>query len=502
MGKSGKDGVTCENRGIDVRIDVELKKVVFIFLPLHHSFSSKFTILNHINSSQCSPEYVRNVNNETTTVESTETYDVDIASSILHYKMFLLENMKNESWKSMAQEMYKAIDEDRDLNNYNSLRGLLLEACELEKRFFELKETINLIPFYRQLYDRVENYNPPREDEDEKHARWRLRSIIEFKLNDVEREDNLIVNLEVYTTVALSIMNIRNQRLSTMPQFSDEYLQNRLNQLQFEVNGKFMLEEYEHVIKAFQLTYFPFAVQFFETYNMSTSLSDYKNLDDIYFGATNKISSLDSTVQRIQQKNEEIMMNLNYIDYNSPMNAFFVWNHSDIHDSVHKLLAGEKITLLADIKRSRRRYNAMKFNKIDLYFRSSDEDVTDRLNIALQRFEVQLTHNGVSSYRCNNNFYQIVTAPLSLYFSFKKDKHDVPLTRVGTYDMLLHNQPVLSPYASWEIQIVSHRGKDVSQLARFNAFPIDIELHGTGKFVAEDVPICDNDDLAKAFTQI
>lgn len=60
VGKSGADAKACESLALDVKIDTELKKVVFIFLPLHHSFTSTFTVLNHTDSSKCTPKIVRN----------------------------------------------------------------------------------------------------------------------------------------------------------------------------------------------------------------------------------------------------------------------------------------------------------------------------------------------------------------------------------------------------------------------------------------------------------
>lgn len=91
---------------------------------------------------------------------------------------------------------------------------------------------------------------------------------------------------------------------------------------------------------------------------------------------------------------------------------------------------------------------------------------------------------------------------MPLYFSFEKHESGRAQAPTGTYDKLRDNPPIFSPYATWEIRIDKDYYHDITHLAKFAKFPIDIELHCTGKYIVDDVSICENKDMGKMYAQI
>ncbi len=495
---------------MDVRIDTELKKVVFIFLPIHHSFSSHFTVVNHTKSSKCVPEYIRN--NETiVSPESTEPDEMEILSSVILYKKFLIKNMKNSSIAAMVQELYEAIDGNEELNIENSLKTLLLEACEFERNYFELKQSIDMYSTYRRLFDRVESLKVREQNDDDKRVLSHLKLILLFKLEDIQADYNFILNLEAYAELTVRKIDLRNRKLPAIMDIDNVELQNNLNDLRFGVNGNFILAEYYHVIKGFGQTYFPFAVDYLKIYSIPMSHSVYNDLNDLTTAATNNLKRLNDSIRTLVSNNEEHMSHRGYTQRKQRRHALVIWKNSDYRDEIRKLFEGEKITLLGDVKQPKKdfplHFNAMKSNTFEIVFRSSNRTVNKQLKNLLNSFELELNHTGLAATRCNNKFFNMTTEPIFMRTSLFKLENGTPATRTLTYDKIKENQPTLSPYALWEIQL-AEVGKNypsyrnISELAPFTQFDFDIELYGTGEYIAEDVSICDNENLTKFYTQI
>lgn len=496
----GKDAKTCKSLALDVRIDTELEKVVFIFLPLHHSFSSHFTVLNHINSSKCSPEFVKS--EHATVVEVSE---IETVSPFVRYKRFLIENMKNESLKNVIQRAYEAIDENTEINDEYSLDEFLMEACELEKNYFELKKLVDLVSMYQRLSKRIKSLESHRLTKNDRIALSRLGHILSMKLDNLREYDGLIVNIESFTKLFAEHIKTKNELV--LPNLNISELRNNLKLLQFGVYGNYFLDTYYYIIEGFQLTFFPFAVDYLKMYRLPTSFLSYEDLNAIALATTNNLNTLSQSIDAINSNHARIVKNKNSIDKTNREDAFYTWKNYDVREKIRKLFAGEKITLLADVKQTKNRFNSIKFNTIELVFRLSElseqnDFFNDRFNYILEVLEVKFNHTGVSTFRCNDNFYQMTTEPIFILSSFAKDTSKIPLSRNLVYDMLRENRPVLSPYTLWEIQLSGVNERDAVNFDVLEPFVelVDIELHGTGKYIRENASICENENLAKFYS--
>lgn len=165
---------------------------------------------------------------------------------------------------------------------------------------------------------------------------------------------------------------------------------------------------------------------------------------------------------------------------------FYAWSNNEVHNQIEQLFSGKKIYLFADVTRSDKR-NAVKFSTIYIEFWSSNKTVNDQLSKIMEIFHISMTHMGESNYRCNNDFYTILSRPLTIEFSFD-GKNNKPTDRNAVYDKLFTGYRLLSPYTLWAIQL---KHGDFDRLKPYIDF-VDIELHGFGQYLEENAPICEN----------
>lgn len=495
-GKAGKDGKLCESVALDVQVVAELKRVVFIALPVHYSLSSHFTVLNHTKSLKCSPVYVTN---DEATVSPTSNEQSEILPDILRYKQFLLENMNNGTLTTVIHESYKAIDESQEINERNSLKDLVEEFLELERNYLELRRSANLIPLYERLSQRIKTGRLMAQNEDDTRMKQYLNSILQQKLIDLRLANNHELNL-MNLSYLESITNTIEYGNKDVPMIVDANLQNNLDQLRFQAYDNHILALYRHAIEQFKISYFPFAVDYLEDLSLPAQYSSYDNLDRIIRDTVKKLKMMDNSIKVIKSMEGAIKD----FDGTDPRDAFYTWKNEDFRERIRNLFEGKEIKLLANVIETKKQFNAIKFNTIDLVLRSSDETVNDQLNNVLESFNVQLKHSGQSLFRCNDIFYELTTDPMSLEVSFKKDNNLVPLTRNGKYAMLRYNDAILSPYTLWKIQLVENdmSTRNISDLVQFKELDVNIELHGSGTVIEENASICENRKLGNFYTQI
>lgn len=137
--------------------------------------------------------------------------------------------------------------------------------------------------------------------------------------------------------------------------------------------------------------------------------------------------------------------------------------------------------------------NAVKFNEIGLYFKSSNSTVQRKLDEELAYVEVKLTHLGDSYYRCADKFYIITHDQLPMHHYPISIDQKYMLENV-VYIKIKRNLPIFSPYTMWKIQLqMSDIRKDVFyNLREYINAPIDLVLVGKGQCIRDDGNVCNN----------
>lgn len=269
--------------------------------------------------------------------------------------------------------------------------------------------------------------------------------------------------------------------------------------LQFNLQANIILSQYNRAIEAFKQAAFPFAARYLDMYQLPAALSVDRNISSVIAAVADRAESLSTRMKELNTtviNEDDGRIHLAYFDRDSAgIQPFYVWPNNEVKDKLNELFDGKKIYLTADVKRSSK-WNAIKFNVVDLQFHSSNQSISEELNRILQSFHVSLTHMGESDYRCNDQFYTINSRPQTIKYSFGK-RNQEPVDRSVVYDKLRSGVKLLSPYTLWAIQL--SRGP-FEELKPF-VDSVDIELHGKGQYVNEGAGIC-NTDLGKYYSHM
>lgn len=377
------------------------------------------------------------------------------------------------------------------------VKGLVLEALELENNFSELKKSSNGTALYQSLSDRVNGVRLHDGNQDNERALSHLRSILRYKLIDMKEESSLIIDVESYANHVASTIDLRMGTIPGITNINDMDLKNDLNELRFRANGNFALNEYRRYVEGFRFTYFPYAACYLESLQIPATPTAYDNLDAITSAITDHLNEAKRHIEDMKSS----MRDVTYLEGKEPDDALYTWKSADIRDEISRLLKGEQITLVADVKTATKQLNALKFNKLDLIFRSSNQTIHNQLGDAVKAFMIHLKHNGQSAFRYNDHFYHVDSMPMKMFFTFEKTKRGDPVMRNAVYTKLRDSRPKLSPYTEWELKLTDSRTR-FHRLAPFEQLDIDIELHGSGSYAEDDLPSCIEESLSKFYTQM
>lgn len=175
---------------------------------------------------------------------------------------------------------------------------------------------------------------------------------------------------------------------------------------------------------------------------------------------------------------------------------FYTWNNKDHYNVIEALMNGQKVDVLADVRRyGMTGREAIKFKLIEINLRLENVNRTEqeKFDQLLNFFGVSITHTGVSSYRFLDKFYQMNGVNQTIRYNFERDING---NRLGTniiYQKFKTGDLMLSPYTHWKIQLsIQHpnrkslrldgRKVDFSDLREFAKFA-HLELVGIGTYV-------------------
>lgn len=258
--------------------------------------------------------------------------------------------------------------------------------------------------------------------------------------------------------------------------------------LEYNIKINIIIGQYLRVMTAFKQLTFPFASSYLDMFHLPNlkivdTPEKFKNHTDLLASRLqqlkNQIILFNSTT--INNHDHDILLD----DFDNFKKPFYVWRNEFNRNEISRLISGEDITLFADV-RNGSSYNAVKFKTIDINFVAKNESYQPYINTILESIEFNLTHSGISLYRCGNFFYHVNTPPQIIVFG-KMGENGLATHRNLVYDKIHNGGFMLSPYTYWHLKI---SGKNLSILQNYE---FDIELNGKGQYVAENANICETD---------
>ncbi|KAL7288385.1 hypothetical protein TKK_0017478 [Trichogramma kaykai] len=315
-------------------------------------------------------------------------------------------------------------------------------------------------------------------------------------------EESMDAMIELYNTIdeyhykaelGVFIANI-NTHPPTAVVTNNTELSEAINDLMLVIQNNVVMQNFKLAIDAIQHNVFPFAHELFRIYNLPSNLET-NDTDAIVAYASSELDHLKIELLKsdavINKYDRFVHQNIVFNGGKGASKPFYTWKYNDHKNSIEKLLKGHEVVLKADINHGFKG-NAIKFNKIGINFASPNKTIERKLRELLQGFSVTLTHFCHSFYRCDDKIYMIPSANQTIQYSMsQREGSNVPATTNNVYDKIAKNQPVLSPYATWQIQL-SHEEDGFYELSKYASEMIDLVLEGTGQYIDLNLDVCNN----------
>lgn len=156
--------------------------------------------------------------------------------------------------------------------------------------------------------------------------------------------------------------------------------------------------------------------------------------------------------------------------------AFYCWPYEQFKSEINQLLLGSSITIKADIINGVD-FDAVKFNEIRIQFKLHNKSLQNDFDNDFGNSVVHMTRFGTNYYRCHNRIYAIsLDRDINMEFRYANMQWVNPNE---TFRKIKKNNPFLSPYGLWKIQISGN----IDALSKYHNETIDMELIGHGSYL-------------------
>lgn len=271
---------------------------------------------------------------------------------------------------------------------------------------------------------------------------------------------------------------------------SNPELSKSFRQLQVTIQSNILLNQYTSVVNAFKQWIFPFAEVFMNDFelpkNLITNSSDIEKLASV---AASHIEVIVSRIHKYKTTIQAFDAHIYLAEFRNgsrSIKSFYVWNNEEHREMITKLFSGETVLVKADITRSSPYRDAIKFNSIELGFKSSNQTIQEEIDEVLLNYGIEMTHLGISYYRYNNQYFPIASLSQTMRYSFEKTSSGQAVYFNNVYQKMISGDIILSPpYTLWKLKLTRNRAYAQNPFDLLNNFydKVDLMLEGRGSYV-------------------
>lgn len=268
----------------------------------------------------------------------------------------------------------------------------------------------------------------------------------------------------------------------------DKKLAETVHNLEIAIRSNLVIKQYETTVAALKQTVFPFAHNYFKELKMSPEFEFEEKIEDLVEKTVKEVEKIKHKLIEykiaIQNQDEYIHRGHFYSNYTST-EPFFVWSNQEL---VSRLLSGEEVTARSNIIQSPKDKDAIKFNLIEINFKTKNESMQQEINQILKGFKISAIHMGNSYYRSQNKIFTIISPSQKLFYSFEKDANGEPLDKNDVYIKIKNGDLMLSPYTLWKFRLVKSSKIPFSDLTGYKN-QTNLELVGLGSYVESQMDV-------------
>lgn len=265
-----------------------------------------------------------------------------------------------------------------------------------------------------------------------------------------------------------------------------------IEKLKLKAKRNIVLEQYFKAVKAVRQWAFPFGTIFLgdqvklEEFEERVTKKEVNEVDFMK-QVSAQLKSLSSKVEEyaheIQQRIDKALWEGRFYPERG-ITSFYKWNNPK---QIESLFKGQSTHFHADLSKAPSDKTSIKFNHVEIQFKSNDDALQKELDKALNVFRVEMRHSGHSYYVHNRKLYHFSNeGEFSIGYSYGKDKKGSPNQANEVYKKMKSGNFLLSPYTEWIITLVPSE-KNSTLFERFKEHIPKIEIHlvGKGQYVDE-----------------
>ncbi|XP_003424252.1 uncharacterized protein LOC100680511 [Nasonia vitripennis] len=212
-GSGGKGAAGGKQRGQLLTLDGYSLKAVSSWQSPTPSY--KYTVVSREDLKECSAGHEGLTGkNDAKIKKSEEVSFISLPSAVINdYKNYVRDNLSNNMMESFLRKFLDGLEHHESLKKLYDIHGLVNELQGLENQFYRLRNKLSLLPFYRSLLYRIDQYA------DELHAEKRLT------------DDNKKVLGFLHTSVLSRIYSINNSAGNKLVLDLDAFLKERIREI-------------------------------------------------------------------------------------------------------------------------------------------------------------------------------------------------------------------------------------------------------------------------------
>ncbi|XP_043474844.1 uncharacterized protein LOC122506613 [Leptopilina heterotoma] len=407
----------------------------------------------------------------------------------------------------ISDQIEKAFIKTRELRNFKEevLEGMLPLLMKIHEHttaenfhsssvaFLDFKK-FQMEQYFQNVFQQIDYFA----------REFKLSSYFDKTLKKMQTVVNMIIG--TYTRIEEYVQTMKNANYETdlylspfdITYVKDPKLSISLAKMIQQSFANIVLDDYTKWMASFNQYIFPFADEFLGVYDSSIPA-----VDDLIVRAQDAGERLEIYGSKINKKRAELREFENTVStiFGYSLPPFHTWCTSEYQNEINKFLSGRKITLHANIT-EHKNLNSVKFSDIWIRLSSNnnvdDKEMNRQLKNDLKGFAFTLEHHGDSHYRCDERIFLINSKRhrAEKIFNDEKleyydDNNNLILKMIPAEK--IKNDYILSPYATWSLQIISRDvDKNYTNLEKYKT-KINIELVGFGQYSDLNLSVCQTD---------
>jgi len=265
-------------------------------------------------------------------------------------------------------------------------------------------------------------------------------------------------------------------------QFTDRKIKNLFNRVQFSFNSNILLGLYSEGLATFNQFIFPFAANLASDLSL-TKLNTIQTKAEIVAQTIQRINLIEAKLQLYKLAVHNIDEHILKGEFSSSVYSsvpFYTWTSDQFQHTIHNLLSGEPVTLMAHPEQSAPGRVCVKFTEVKLFLKWTGNGEGPQLMKELEHFQIKMTHHGRSYYMAaKSEVYVIEGYPIN--FVYTNTSSSLSQLKVS------YGESIMSPYGMWIFQIktIPQKLRSYDYLKSFSG-NVDLHLEGAWTYLNED----------------